>query len=228
MTRQPRDGGAIWAPTDRRRQLTRDAVVLRALDVLEAEGLDGLTMRRLAAALGVKAASLYNHVVDKEELLALMGDAMCAGIPNVSPSRPWRRELEAAAANFRAALMGHRDGGRVIASTSPAGPNRLRLIEQILATIRRAGFMPATAADLAFILNSYVVGFVLDETASAPTDPTAAASQRELARKRFKTLPRDEYPTIVELADQLVDSPAERRFRTGLRALLDGFEARRM
>ena len=203
--------------------LTRDAIVRVALAVLNDEGFDGLTMRRLAERLGIKAASLYNHVRDKNELLALIGDAICAEVPGLDVSKPWRQQLEATALDVRRVLMAHRDGARVLAATPPAGPHRLRLIEQVLRALTTAGFPPATVADAAFVMNSYVVGFVLDETLASPPAGVSAKRLREEGRRWFKSLPPDQYPTVVALADELVDAPPERRFVLGLQALLDGF-----
>ena len=218
---------ATWPePHTARPQLTREQVVRRALEVLDDEGFDRLSMRRLAERLGIKAASLYNHVRDKEQLLALMADAICARIPDVDHSKPWREQAETMALQVRRVLTTHRDSARVLAATPPAGPHRLRLIEQMLRALVAAGFSPTRVADAAFVINSYVVGFVLDETLGIPTDAASAKRMREEARRWFKSLPRDQYPTLVALADELVDAPAERRFALGLRALLDGFELR--
>jgi TetR/AcrR family tetracycline transcriptional repressor len=204
--------------------VTRELIVRRALDVLDEEGFDGLTMRRLAERLGIKAASLYNHLSDKDELLALIADAICAGIPDLDPDKPWREQVEAMALQVRHALMAHRDGARVLAATPPAGPHRLRLIEQVLKALRGAGFSSALVADASFVMNSYVVGFVLDENLGLGDDPASAKRRREKVRRWFKALPKQDYPTLVALADDLVDSSADRRFALGLRALLDGLE----
>jgi len=218
---------AAWSEKDPgRRQLTREELVRKSLEVLDEEGFDGLTMRRLAERLGVKAASLYNHVSDKGELLALMADAICAEIPDLDRSRPWREQAETMAVQVRRALMAHRDGARLLAATPPMGPHRLRLIEQVLQVLASAGFSPAKIADASFVMNSYVVGFVLDETLGSSRDPTMARRMLEEGRRWFKSLPRQEYPTLVALADELIDAPPDRRFELGLRALLDGFELR--
>jgi len=218
-------GFAPWAaPEPARPQVTRERIVRDALAVLEAEGFDGLTMRRLAERLGIRAASLYNHVRDKDELLALMADAICAQIPDLERAKPWRRQLETMARQVRRVLMAHRDGARVLAATPPSGPHRIRLIEQILVALRSAGFGSAMTADAAFVMNSYVVGFVLDETLGEPRDAAAAKRRRDEARRWFKALPQADYPTLIALADDLIDSPADRRFELGMRALLDGFE----
>lgn len=218
---------AAWSEPDAaRRQLTRDRVVRKALEVLNEEGFDGLTMRRLAERLGIKAASLYNHVSGKDELLALMADAICAEIPDLDHSKPWREQGETMALQVRRVLMAHRDGARVLAATPPVGPHRIRLIEQGLRALAKAGLSPAKIADASFVMNSYVIGFVLDETLGSPRDASSARRMREEGRRWFKSLPKEHYPTLVALADELVDSPPDRRFELGLRALLDGFELR--
>jgi AcrR family transcriptional regulator len=132
-------------------------VVRRALELLNEGGFDGLTMRRLAEKLGIKAASLYNYVKDKDELLALMANAICAEIPDLDHSRPWREQAERMALQVRTVLMVHRDGARVLAATPPVGPHRLRLIEQLLHALVGAGLSRARVVDAAFVINSYVV-----------------------------------------------------------------------
>jgi len=220
-------GFAPWADLEAARpQVTRQRIVQAALEVLEEDGFDGLTMRRLAERLGIRAASLYNHVSDKDELLALMADAICSEIPDLDHAKPWRRQLETMARQVRRALTAHRDGARVLAATPPVGPHRFRLIEQLLYTLQSAGFASAIIADAAFVMNSYVVGFVLDETLGQPRDAALAKRRREEGRRWFKSLPNNKYPTLIALADELIDSPADRRFELGMRALLDGFELR--
>src|SRR5215510_13131524 len=123
----------------KRRPLDQAQVVRAALELLDDVGLDALTMRRLAERLDVKAASLYRHVRNKEELLALLGDEISAEIPLPIASGSWRDQLAASAHNVRRGLLAHRDAARVLASTPPAGPRRLRHVEAILRTLRAAG-----------------------------------------------------------------------------------------
>ena len=176
-------GFAAWSEAEAASpQVTRDGVVRRALELLNEDGFDGLTMRRLAEKLGIKAASLYNHVKDKDELLALMANAICAEIPDLDHTRPWREQAERMALQVRTVLMAHRDGARVLAATPPVGPHRLRLIEQLLHALVGAGLSRARVVDAAFVMNSYVVGFVLDETLGYPAD-TASAETDARGRK---------------------------------------------
>ena len=203
--------------------VTRERLIGEALTLLDEVGFDGLTMRRLAERLGVRAASLYNHIGDKLELLALLGDAVCAEVREPDPG-DWRAQLEALAADYRRVLLAHRDAARVLQATPPVGPNRLRLVERTLAILRAAGFDDALVADAATVFNVYVLGFVLDETQARPSDlPEAAIAQFE---RWFRSLPAERYPTIASLSDLLLDADTDRRFVLGLAALLDGFARR--
>jgi TetR/AcrR family transcriptional regulator, tetracycline repressor protein len=207
-----------------RGQLTREHIVTSALRVLDEEGFDGVTMRRLADELGVKAASLYNHVRDKDELLALMADSISAELPTFDHTKPWREQAEGLAKGIRRVLKKHRDGARVMAATPPVGPNRLRAIEQLLDAITKAGFPRSTIPDIAFLTSSFIIGFVLDETMGQPSDGASARRRQQDARRWMKSLPAAEFPNLVSLADELVGSEADRRFELGIRALLDGFD----
>jgi TetR/AcrR family tetracycline transcriptional repressor len=120
-------------------------------------------MRRLADRLGVTAASLYWHVRDKDELLALLADAISAQMPEPSLSPPWREELTRLAHAVRRVALTHRDAARVLAATPPLGPQRLQRLEALFAVLRHAGFAPADIVDASYLLNIYVMGFVLDE-----------------------------------------------------------------
>ena len=221
---------AAWAePAPKRPSIDRERLVGEALALLDAAGFDGLTMRRLAERLGVQAASLYNHVRDKHELLALLADAICAEVREPNPRRPWREQLEAVAWDYRRVLLAHRDAARVLVATPPVGPRRVRLIEETLAMLRAAGFGDEETADAASVFNTYVVGFVLDETQALPGGDLTDMPADEVGehfKRWFKALPADRYPTIAALADRLLDADMDRRFGFGLRALLDGWEIR--
>jgi AcrR family transcriptional regulator len=151
------------AAHESRGALDRERLVRVALDLLDEVGLDDLSMRRLAERLGVTAAALYWHVRDKNELLGLLADAISAEMPLPDPSRPWRAELEALARGARRVALAHRDAARILVATLPTGPHRLRAIDAMLGLLTRAGCAPADAADAAYVLNVYGIGFMLDE-----------------------------------------------------------------
>lgn len=203
--------------------LDRPQVVQAALALLDEVGLDGLTMRRLADRLGIKAASLYWHVRDKDDLLQLLADAICAPMQSPDPALPWRERLAAAGRDYRRMLLAHRDAGRVLASSgAPSGPNRLRLVESVLRTLLDAGFSPRDAAYAAFVLNDYGALFVMEEQQFAE----AAQQDSEAGQRWVSMLPPDAYPSIRAVAPYLVDGNTDQRFEFGLHILLDGLEAR--
>ncbi|MGB9465746.1 MAG: TetR/AcrR family transcriptional regulator C-terminal domain-containing protein [Candidatus Acidiferrum sp.] len=201
-------------------------MIRRALDILNEDGIDGLTMRRLAERMKIKAASLYNHVSGKDELLTLAADAICGELIEINHSSNWRAQLATVAIQFRRLLISHRDGARLLAATAPIGPNRLQIIECVLSALVRAGFSSAEATDASWVHNSYVVGFVLDEMLGRPSDKASFNRLLEKERCWLKSLPKERYPTLVSLANELVDATPDRRFEFGLSALLDGFELR--
>ncbi|HEY3886292.1 MAG TPA: TetR/AcrR family transcriptional regulator C-terminal domain-containing protein, partial [Vicinamibacterales bacterium] len=151
------------ARTRKRRTLDQAQVVRAALELLDEAGLDELTMRRLAGRLGVKAASLYRHVRDKNELLALLGDEISGEIPLPEQHGDWREQLKTLARNVRRGLLAHRDGPRVLASTPPSGPRRLRHVEAVLRILRDAGLSERDAARAAYHMNNVVTEFAADE-----------------------------------------------------------------
>jgi TetR/AcrR family tetracycline transcriptional repressor len=216
--------------TERRRQRTLDQaqVVRAALALLDEIGLDALTMRRLAERLGVKAASLYRHVRNKEELLALLGDEITSEIPLPQTAGPWQRQLTDAAWKARRGLLAHRDAARVLASTPPAGPQRLRHVEAVLKILRTAGLGERDAARAAYHLNNFVTEFAADEARFAAFAAVPGMSRRKAlneVRRQFKSLPRGEYPTIVALADALTEDAQDALFQFGVDLHLRGIEA---
>ena len=218
---------AAWpGPSPPRPRITREVLIQQSLDLLDEDGIEGLTMRRLAARTKIKAASLYNHVSGKDELLALAADAICGELRDADSNRNWRSQLAALAIEFRRVLLSHRDGARVLAATAPIGPHRLQIIERVLNVLVRAGFSAGEVTDAAWVHNSYVVGFVLDETLRSPRHRASIQRSRENERRWLRSLSKRQYPTLVSLANELVHAPPDRRFEFGLNALLDGFELR--
>jgi len=211
----------------RRQPLDQDRIVRAALALLDDVGVDELTMRRLAERLGVKAASLYRHVRNKDELLGLLADEIAGEIPMVPPSGNWRNQLTEIAWNVRRGLLAHRDGARVLADTAPVGPHRLRHIESLLHVLRSAGLQPRQAARVGYHCNNFVTEFAADEARFAASIPARGGARRRVfadARKYFKSLPPAEYPTVVALADHLTENDQDALFQFGLDVWLDGIE----
>ena len=212
----------------KRRTLDQAQVVRAALALLDEVGLDELTMRRLAGRVGVKAASLYRHVRNKSELLALLGDEISAEIPLPRSSGTWQEQLTESAWNVRRGLLAHRDAARVLAETPPAGARRLRHIESVLRIVRPSGLKDQDVARAAYHLNNFVTEFAADEGRLAAYAAAPGASRRRIfteARRQFKSLPTNEYPTVPALADYLTEDAQDELFKFGIDMCLRGIEA---
>jgi len=206
----------------RRPPLDRQQVVAAALSLLDEVGLDELTMRRLASRLGVKAASLYKHVRDKEELLVLLADEVSGSIAMARGGGGLVPQVSEMARNYRRGLLAHRDAARLLAATAPLGPRRLRHIEALLRALRSAGLSARDSARAAYHLNNFVTEFVADEGRYAAA-AAAMGSRTKLfawARSHFAGLPRGDYPTLVELADYLAEDDPEGLFEFGVQMWL--------
>jgi len=161
-----------------RSALDREEVVRVALRLLDEVGLDGLTMRSLAERLGVKAASLYWHLRDKDELAELLLEAINAEIPEPQPGLPWRLQLEQQAWAWRQALLKHRDAARLAMGRFVTRPQTLRRVEFVLATLRAAGFNDADTASAAYVFSTFVPGFVAEETTVRQAGPERTQAPR--------------------------------------------------
>lgn len=202
--------------------LDQKMIVRAALDLLDEVGLDALSMRRLAEKLNIKAASLYWHVRDKEHLLNLIADEICATMHEPDSTLSWREQMEAMGHEIRRILLSRRDAARVLAHTLPLGSNRLRLMEASLTVLSEAGFSPKDVAYAGFLLNDYVTMFVVEET-RFPVDVQEAQIE-QLYTNWFASLTPDDYPTLRGLAEHLLADNANERFAFGMEVLLDGLE----
>ncbi|MDQ1921110.1 TetR/AcrR family transcriptional regulator C-terminal domain-containing protein [Massilia pseudoviolaceinigra] len=204
--------------------ISREAVIATALGLLDEVGLEGLTMRRLADALDIKAASLYWHFANKQVLLDGMADALMAGVAQEAPPDSWRDAVGATARAVRAALLARRDGARVFAGTYVVTDNVLRVAESMIGPLRTAGASTRMAGWGAFSILYYVLGFVMEEQA---LDPAAAAPIDAASRRGpFEELAAQRYPHVLAAMDDLFDMDFETRFEAGLDLILTGLDVK--
>lgn len=208
--------------------LTRDALAQAALCVLEREGINGLSMRKVATELGVKAASLYWHVRNKEELLDLLTDALMADAEPPLRQGDWREQLREYCLRHRRLLLSRRDAAKVVAGRFALGPHLLSLMEDQLDRLRDAGFADADAALCTYLLGAYVQGFVLQEQVPISASEAMGTSRAEVATAvsaQLRSLPEETFPNLVALADDLTTPNMDERFAFGLERLIDGLAA---
>jgi AcrR family transcriptional regulator len=208
-----------------RRPLTRDAIVEAALALLDRDGLSGLSMRKLAQELGAGAASLYWHVGNKEELLSLVLDRIVGEGNPPEPDPPnWQEQVKQMARDSRRLLRSHRDAAQISLGRIPVGPRSMPVLERYLAVLMAAGLPSRVIAHAADMFALYVGGFAFEESMQAPPLGDESASTAELA-DYFRSLPPDEFPTLVSLADDLTAGDADERFEFALDLLVRGLES---
>ncbi|QIS09634.1 TetR/AcrR family transcriptional regulator [Nocardia arthritidis] len=206
-------------------QLELAAVAAAARQVFDASGLAGTTMRRVAETLGVDASSLYWHVRNKDELLDLIADELLRDLPLPDRSLPWRTRLERLLTGYRKWLLRNPDAARLLAGRLVLGPNTLRVLEFICGSLLSAGLKPEAAAQSSHLVVAYVLGFVLQEIGPMnAAEARGAVPETVLAETAavLRSLPPEEFPSVVALAEHLVAPTMDERFDRGLRALLGG------
>jgi AcrR family transcriptional regulator len=211
-------------PSAGRARLSRERVLDAAISLADAGGIDVLTMRRLGEELGVEAMSLYRHVANKDDLLDGMIDVVFGEIGLPSPGAPWKTAMRERAVAARAALTRHPWAvGRMESRSSP-GPATLRHHDAVLGTLRAGGFSVELAAHAFSAMDSYIYGFVLQETTLpfTTTEETAGVAQAIYAQ-----FADGQYPHLIELTVQHVLQPGYdygAEFEFGLDLILDGLE----
>jgi len=208
-----------------RQPLTREAIVEAALALLERDGITGLSMRKLAQELGTGAASLYWHVGDKEELLSLLLDRIVgeAEVPDPDPAN-WREQVKELARVTRRMLTERRDAAQLSMGRIPTGPQSLPVLERYLAVVAAGGLPPRVTAYAVDMFALYVGAFAYEESLRVPPLGDASASPAQLA-DYYRSLPREAFPTLVELADDLTAGDAHERFEFAIEVLVRGLEA---
>ncbi|HTL40756.1 MAG TPA: TetR/AcrR family transcriptional regulator [Pseudolysinimonas sp.] len=205
-------------------QLSTHRVVAEAVRLADREGAEGLSMRRLAGALGAGAMSLYRYVANKDELLDAMIDVVFTEIELPDADTDWRSAMRAEAVSTRDVLARHPWAIALMESRTTPGPANLRHREAVTACLRKAGFSVEMATHANWMLNSYVYGYAL-QAASLPFE-----SAEELAHMTegvyLPQLPPTEFPYLNESAEALVAAgydPTE-EFAFGLDLILDALE----
>ncbi|MFG2483836.1 TetR/AcrR family transcriptional regulator [Streptomyces virginiae] len=240
MPREPRGPGGSTAPPDLatvadllwrvdaertaegRARLTPRRIVDAAVAVVDADGLDALSMQRVATELGCTAMALYRHVPGREHLLAAMTDA-AGGRPPAATGAGWRAEVEAWVDALWSTYCAHPWMVRVPTVSAPVGPNQLAWFEALLSPLARSG----AAREELIPLATFISGAVRDLARIATElDPAGAASYGRILAER---LDPGNFPTLCALAgeaglDEEEDGAVAPIVACGIARLLDGIE----
>jgi AcrR family transcriptional regulator len=209
--------------TRKRVPLSRDRVLRAALELADEGGIGALTMQQIGRRLGVEAMSLYRHVRNKDDILDGIVDLVFAEIELPADRSNWRTVLRARSISTRAALRRHPWAITLMESRMAPGPANLRSHDEMLAVLLDAGFSAAMATHASNLVDSYVLGFALQETnfPFSNAEELAAVGEQMLAQ-----VPADQYPNLVRVSGELLASGFDYRdeFEFGLDLILDGIE----
>ncbi|MGW6526915.1 TetR/AcrR family transcriptional regulator [Streptomyces venezuelae] len=215
---------SVWTrPRRQREQLSREQIVAEAVRLLDADGLEALSMRKLGTRLDAGATSLYRHVANKDELIELVVDEVYGelSVPIATGAAQWRDAAADSARSLRAMILRHPWVASVLGQVGLVhlGPNVTKMSERMAAVYRTAGF-PAAETELALsTVISYVIGMATSEAAYLSLIARSGTTEREFAER----LKGDGG------SDARADDPGQVREETfdyGLQRVLDGLQAR--
>jgi AcrR family transcriptional regulator len=193
------------------------------MDLADGSGIESVTMRELGRRLGVEAASLYNHVAGKDDLLDGMVDLVVSEIDLPSTVVDWKEAMRRRAISAREVFARHRWAAALIDSRGRSGPSSLSYADRVLGTLLQAGFSPGTAANAFLALDSYIYGFERQRANIAPDDDEAST---EVAQEVLDAIPEGAYPSLACVAMEYAKQPYEdaAAFDFGLDLILDGLQ----
>ncbi len=214
---------AIEPTTEGRAPLSKERVLLAAVELADRDGIEALSMRKLGQELGVDAMALYRHVQNKDAMLDGIVEVITAEIDRTTATDDWKAAIRAQSMAARQVMLRHPWARRVFEDRPKGGPVFLAYIESVLATLREGGFSVELAHHVLHVMGSRIFGFnqdLLEDKAPPPPPEQAALMIRALAP----------YPRIIELAQSVshdgVLGPCDDdvEFAFGLDLILDGLE----
>jgi TetR/AcrR family transcriptional regulator, tetracycline repressor protein len=210
----PRRGRSVPRP-----QLSRDVVVAAALKVVESDGGDALTMRRVAEEIGVSASALYGYIANKEELVQLLLEQIMEEIRLPEQGGSWQDMLREWARITLGVFRSHPGVAALTMGRVPFGPGMLPITEAMLAMLRSAGLPDQVAAFAGDLGSLYVGATALEREVTPLAEPEEFTAQ---VAGWLRSLPADQFPNTVAIADKVVAGSSEDRFEWGLDVIIRG------
>lgn len=201
----------------RRRPLTRQSIVAGAIALIEREGPDALSMRRLGARLGVEGMALYHHFASRDELLEAIADELLSPLDALEPVDDWRDACRRFGTAVRRLAVQRSATFRLLGLQPFDSPSALRPVEQLLEVLVGNGVPPPRALAIYRAIVSYAHGYALAEATGFTVDATQPAG-----RRRLEALPADQFPVLAGQAAELAALDADEAYLLGLDAMLRG------
>jgi AcrR family transcriptional regulator len=207
----------------KRPPLTNERIMRAAVDLVDRNGLDALTMRRLGTELGVEAMSLYKHVANKEAILDGIVELVLGEIEIPTEGANWREAMRRRAVSARDVFSRHSWAIGLLEARNAMGPTALRFLNAVLGNLRSAGFSIEDAAHAFWLLDSFVYGHVVHET-SFPFSTSEETT--EPTRSIVEQITTDEYPHVVEIGEHALthEYSFDNEFEFGLDLILDALD----
>ena len=211
-------------PRPPRIPLSRERVLRAAIAIADEGGIEALSMRKLGQELGVEAMSLYNHVANKDDIGDGIVEMVLGEIEEPSGDGDWKTEIRRTAISSHEAFLRHRWACSLMMHRPRVSPVRMRWMEAVLRTLREAGFSADMTHHAYHALDSHITGFTLWQV-NMPFETKAELV--DMAERFLSQIPADEYPYVIEHAEQHLapSSPdGATEFEFGLDLILDGLE----
>jgi AcrR family transcriptional regulator len=211
--------------TKPRERLTRTRVIDAALRLMDEEGLEAVTMRRVAREVGVEAMSLYNHVRDKDDLLRGICDRVMADFEFPAGSGDWIDRAKDGARAWRRMLQAHPDLMRLFAEThgpNPSSLDSLRPTEFALALFREVGLSERDTVQAFHAFGGYIQGFVMMEGGSI----AGKGEHGEAMAASGAAIPGDQFPVLAAVSRYFAECDADEQFEFGLDLMIRGLRAK--
>jgi AcrR family transcriptional regulator len=211
----------------KREPLTRERIIEAALGIMDEDGLEAVTMRRIGRELGVEAMSLYNHVEDKDDILDGVARVVMRKFTTIERSDDWRADARAAAREWRRVLLLHPSVIRLLAERNKPieDADAVRPMETALDIIRRAGVSAQDAVQAFHAFGGYIMGFVMMEY-GLMLGPEHPDEEQMLAQQRLaEMLQPGEFPRLLEALPYFMECSSDQQFEYGLDLMIRGLEA---
>lgn len=202
--------------------LSRERILRAAIDLADKDGLDSLSMRKLAQEMGVKAMSLYNYVTNKDDILDSMVDIVVSEIESPKIDGDWRDAMRRQAISAHEILLHHPWAAMALMSRINVGAAMLKYLDMTLGCLCEAGFSLEMADHARNVIDSHIYGFTLQEL----NFPINESDYSEMAAEGLSIIPADKYPYLNKLTHHVIERSYDgiHDFEFGLELILNGLE----
>lgn len=203
--------------------LNRDGIIAAALDITRSQGLDAVTMRAVAASVGVTPMALYRHVADREELVRLTADRVGSLVrPHSDAEAGWEDQVRAWALAQRTVLREHRGLAAWLMNNGPAGPEAYRLLEALAAPLARAGFESAQVARGTALIMSWTFSRIAIEDNAEARRRTERRGRAQAFLAGLRSIDPASHPTAARVGPEFFALPMQEIFDLGLDSIISG------